>query len=129
LKPAVKTRPNHGVADLAKTTNQKNNWYQQTWHTIEFSNNRHTRHHHNQKPAVDRSGATFQTYPVSRSFANRRFRDFPAQANRPHPYSARWKACHFQAVEEGGLSLFFRFSGGDSENNTRPEPPRQIHIE
>ena len=23
------------------------NWYQQTWHTIEFSNNRHTRHHHN----------------------------------------------------------------------------------
>jgi hypothetical protein len=24
----------------------------------------------------DRSGATFQTYPVSRSFANRRFRDF-----------------------------------------------------
>ena len=26
--------------------------------------------------AVDRSGATFQTYPVSRSFANRRFRDF-----------------------------------------------------
>ncbi|WP_354176229.1 hypothetical protein, partial [Arthrobacter nitrophenolicus] len=22
------------------------NRYQQTWHTIEFSNNRHTRHHH-----------------------------------------------------------------------------------
>ncbi|MGY4544216.1 hypothetical protein ACVWY0_004160, partial [Arthrobacter sp. UYNi723] len=45
------------------------NWYQQTWHTIEFSNNRHTRHHHNQS-AVDRSGATFQTYPVSRPDAN-----------------------------------------------------------
>ncbi|HEY8753423.1 MAG TPA: hypothetical protein VIM40_07230, partial [Arthrobacter sp.] len=28
------------------------NWYQQTWHTIEFSNNRHTRHHHNTKPWI-----------------------------------------------------------------------------
>jgi hypothetical protein len=25
------------------------------------------------------------------------------------------------------LSLFSRISGGDSENNTRPEPTRQIH--
>ncbi|MDF9751302.1 hypothetical protein M2428_002768, partial [Arthrobacter sp. ES3-54] len=40
------------------------NWYQQTWHTIEFSNNRHTRHHHNQT-VKDRSGATFQTYPAA----------------------------------------------------------------
>ncbi|MEC5182319.1 hypothetical protein, partial [Arthrobacter sp. CG_A4] len=48
--------------------------YQQTWHTIEFSNNRHTRHHHNHTVA-DRSGATFQTYPVPGTKANQRFRD------------------------------------------------------
>jgi hypothetical protein len=52
------------------------NWYQQTWHTIEFSNNRHTRHHHNIS-AVDRSGATSQTYLISRPEANQRFRDPP----------------------------------------------------
>ena len=50
LKPAKNTRPHHGVAGPAQF-NQFNtiNWYQQTWHTIEFSNNRHTRHHHNQQ--------------------------------------------------------------------------------
>ncbi|MCU1512582.1 MAG: hypothetical protein JWO34_2422, partial [Arthrobacter sp.] len=43
LKPAVKTRPHHGVAGPAKQPIHKINWYQQTWHTIEFSNNRHIR--------------------------------------------------------------------------------------
>ncbi|MCU1564949.1 MAG: hypothetical protein JWN05_3328 [Arthrobacter sp.] len=44
LKPAKNTRPHHGVAGPGKF-NQFNtiNWYQQTWHTIEFSNNRHMR--------------------------------------------------------------------------------------
>ncbi|MDF9751508.1 hypothetical protein M2428_002979, partial [Arthrobacter sp. ES3-54] len=50
------------------------NWYQQTWHTIEFSNNRHTRHHHNHS-VKDRSGATFQTYPILGVFANSHFCD------------------------------------------------------
>ena len=31
------------------------NRYQQTWHTIEFSNNRHTRHHPNQRSGSLRS--------------------------------------------------------------------------
>ncbi|MET4588334.1 hypothetical protein, partial [Pseudarthrobacter sp. PvP022] len=65
--------------------------YQQTWHTIEFSNNRHTRHHHN-IPAVDRSGATSQTYLNSRLKANQRFRDLPVietiPAFEPH---AKWR--------------------------------------
>ena len=48
LKPAVKTRPHHGVAQSSQFNQSITiNWYQQTWHTIEFSNNRHTRHHHN----------------------------------------------------------------------------------
>jgi hypothetical protein len=36
----AKDRPPHGVRQTA--INQfTNNWHQQTWHTIEFSNNRH----------------------------------------------------------------------------------------
>ena len=70
IRNQLKT-PDPPRGDRSGTINQFNtiNWYQQTWHTIEFSNNRHTRHHHNQT-AVDRSGATFQTYPVSPSKAN-----------------------------------------------------------
>jgi hypothetical protein len=36
-------------------------------------------------------------------------------------------APYFRLLNKGGLSLFSRISGGDSENNTRPEPTPQIH--
>ena len=49
-----------------------------------------------------------------------------AALNRPHPHPARQQANHFQAVRKGGWPLFFRFSGGDSENNTRPQAGPQI---
>ena len=41
-------------------------WYQQTWHTIEFSNNKRFRHH--EPPSSGwplRSGATFQSYHLA----------------------------------------------------------------
>ncbi|MFJ5694099.1 hypothetical protein ACIP9X_09625, partial [Arthrobacter sp. NPDC093125] len=38
------TRPHpQGQAQPGNSTNLIKNWYQQTWHTIEFSNNRHIR--------------------------------------------------------------------------------------
>jgi hypothetical protein len=75
LKPAEK-QPDHttGWHNPVKSNQLIINWYQQTWHTIEFSNNRHTRHHHNQHSVADRSGATSQTYPIPPHFANQRFR-------------------------------------------------------
>ncbi|MGH3653781.1 hypothetical protein, partial [Glutamicibacter sp.] len=41
----------------------KNIRYQQTWHTIEFSNNKHSRHHNDRfRRSLLRSGATLQAY-------------------------------------------------------------------
>jgi hypothetical protein len=44
LKPAEK-QPDHttGWHNPVKSNQLIINWYQQTWHTIEFSNNRHIR--------------------------------------------------------------------------------------
>ena len=128
MKPAKNTRPSTGADSPAQSTNSyKINRYQQTWHTIEFSNNRHTRHHHNHHSVADRSGATFQTYPVSRLKANQRFRDFrfnwrvPARRRRTNKYA-------IFRLFIGGRSLFFRFSGGDSNYFTHPESSAQIGL-
>ncbi|MFC4397704.1 hypothetical protein, partial [Arthrobacter sedimenti] len=49
------------------------------------------------------------------------------QKNRAPPITGTpQKRTIFQAVIKGGWPLFFRFSGGDSENNTRTQPPPQI---
>ena len=77
-------------------------------------------------PVEDRSGATFQTYPVTRSFANQRFRDYQSHTTGPHPKSARKFANHFPGRLEGGRSLSFRFSGGDSNYFTHQPDPEQI---
>jgi hypothetical protein len=79
LKPAVKTRPHHGVAQPGQF-NQFNtiNWYQQTWHTIEFSNNRHIRilaetiHFHEFFIPLF-FAAMFTAYFIHFHFANSRF--------------------------------------------------------
>ena len=128
MKPAVKTRPHHGVADPVNSTNSyKINRYQQTWHTIEFSNNRHTRHHHNPISVADRSGATFQTYPIPDHYANRRFRHPQApQEGSPPGFRTPVKTPFFRPFRRG-RSLSFRISGGDSNYFTRPEDPAQIH--
>ena len=77
----------------------------------------------------DRSGATFQTYPINQIFANRRFRDFRSRS-RPHPAQARSKARHFPGCYQGGRPPRFSAPGcltrGDSEDITRPRPPAQI---
>ncbi|MFB8372147.1 hypothetical protein ACFC25_22590, partial [Pseudarthrobacter sp. NPDC055928] len=72
----------------------------------EFSNNRHTRHHHNQTTAMDRSGATFQTYPVSRSFANRRFRDFLLRRTGPTRIRHAKKRAIFRLLKKGVCRYF-----------------------
>jgi hypothetical protein len=107
LKPAVKTRPHHRGGGSSQFNQLIINWYQQTWHTIEFSNNRHTRHHHQHFTAVDRSGATFQTYPVSASFANQRFRDFLLPQTSPAQMRHAAKRTIFQAVEQRGFVAIF----------------------
>src|SRR4029078_7257740 len=55
LKPAKNTRPHHGGGQPGTINQFIKNRYQQTWHTIEFSNNRHTRHHPNQRSGSLRS--------------------------------------------------------------------------
>ncbi|MEJ1195563.1 hypothetical protein, partial [Pseudarthrobacter sp. CCNWLW207] len=62
-------------------------------------NNRHTRHHHNQTTAMDRSGATFQTYPVSSPDANPYFRIYIGR--NPFPTSLR----HSNELPEFGLEF------------------------
>ena len=51
--------------------------------------------------AVDRSGATSQTYPNPGAKANQRFRDPQLHKREPHPTPARKQAHHFQAVQKG----------------------------
>ncbi|WP_205753951.1 hypothetical protein, partial [Arthrobacter nitrophenolicus] len=47
FETSCKTKPMpQGRHDPAIQPITLHNRYQQTWHTIEFSNNRHTRHHH-----------------------------------------------------------------------------------
>jgi len=78
----------------------------------------------------NRSGATFQTYPINRTFANQRFRDFRSKS-RPHHHRHAQKRTIFQAVIKGGrppqLSAPGCLTRGDSEDITRPQAPTQIH--
>ena len=65
------TQPPHTGVRAIKQINvsyspNKKIWYQQTWHTIEFSNNKRFRHH--EPPSSGwplRSGATFQSYHLA----------------------------------------------------------------
>ena len=126
LKPAKNTKPMpQGRHDSAQSTNYIHNRYQQTWHTIEFSNNRHTRHHPNHQFRI----APEQLFKLTRPPTASQIR-LPAGKTSKEPAppitSTPQKRTMFQAVIKGGWPLFFRFSGGDSENNTRPQPPPQI---
>ncbi len=56
--------------------------------------------------AVDRSGATFQTYPVSRSFANRRFRDFELRTTGPTCIRHAKKRAIFRLLKKGVCRYF-----------------------
>ncbi|WP_307312546.1 hypothetical protein, partial [Pseudarthrobacter enclensis] len=74
----------------------------------------------------DRSGATFQTYPIPPGFANHVFRSHTVK-NQPPPTTARHKSEPFsRPFKKGVWPLSFRISGGDSENNTRTHTQPQI---
>jgi hypothetical protein len=49
----------------------------------------------------DRSGATFQTYPINRIFANQRFRDFRSKS-RPHPAQGTLRSAPFSRLLSRG---------------------------
>jgi hypothetical protein len=126
LKPAVKTRPPTGADDPVNSTNLIKNRYQQTWHTIEFSNNRHTRHHPNQTFRIAPEQLFKLTRPapalqINVSAITSFQRISPTRTGTPksEPFS--------RPFEEGGWPQTFRISGGDSENNTRPHTNPQIH--
>ena len=111
LKPAVKTRPHHGVAESSQF-NQFNtiNWYQQTWHTIEFSNNRHTRHHHNQGRGSLRSNLS--NLPEPGTLCKSAFLRSTNSPEGPHPQHAHSKVRHI-------LRLFIRGSVANSPHQRR----------
>ena len=77
---------------------------------------------------MTRSGATSQTYPTPGHKANPQFSlrtTHPGTSPTQNQHTT--KANHFQAVQQGVWPQSFRISGGDSENNTRPQHPPQIH--
>jgi hypothetical protein len=100
--------------------NQSNtiNWYQQTWHTIEFSNNRHTRHHHNNNRGSLRSN--FSNLPGSGPRCKSRFQDPHQQPNQPHPDPQRTKR-----QPDPGLESFRGFAASGSQHS-RWSPSRRL---
>ncbi|WP_217376003.1 hypothetical protein, partial [Paenarthrobacter ureafaciens] len=108
LKPAENQTTTHGGAQWpGKKFNQsKNNRYQQTWHTIEFSNNRHLPA---PPPTKGQQIAPEQLFKLTRTssvLANQRFRDSDRGFG-PARQRSHIKANHFQAVIKGfGLRGF-----------------------
>jgi hypothetical protein len=122
IRNQLKTSPPHtGVHDRTgiNFNQSKNNRYQQTWHTIEFSNNRHTRHHPHPPKGPESLRSNFSNLPE------------PAAQSKPTPglpHQPRSAQKHYRNRRfEGSLSPSFRISGGDSDNITRAPPPHQIH--
>jgi hypothetical protein len=99
LKPAVKTRPHHGGGGPANSTNLIKNRYQQTWHTIEFSNNRHTRHHPNQRSGSLRSN--FSNLPALSKLCKSAFPRFSLAGRSPARPRHTVECAIFQAVRKG----------------------------
>src|SRR5206468_826220 len=105
LKPAEKPDPTHGGGQGPAKQPINKNRYQQTWHTIEFSNNRHTGT--TQTTTVqDRSGATFQTYPNRRPKANPRLRKPPAHRGSPPVQSTPISAPFSGRLSRGSVAIF-----------------------
>ena len=107
LKPAVKTRPHHGVAGPGQF-NQFNtiNWYQQTWHTIEFSNNRHTRHHHNQTTSRRSLRSNFPNLPESKPHCKPASPRSTAQTRIPTRIPHAIKAPFSRPFRRGSVAFF-----------------------
>ena len=99
MKPAKNTRPHHGGGQPGTINQFIKNRYQQTWHTIEFSNNRHTRHHPNQ-----RSGSLRSNFSNLPGFTPRRksmFQDPHRQTNQPHQAQTTSKSHQIMVLISG----------------------------
>ena len=120
LKPAVKTRPHHGVAQSSQFNQSITiNWYQQTWHTIEFSNNRHTRHHHNHHSRRSLR-SNFPNLPGPGPQCKSRFQDPHQQPNQPHPNPQRTKRQPDPGLEN------FRGLAASGSKHSRWSPSRRL---
>lgn len=99
MKPAKNTRPHHGGGQPGTINQFIKNRYQQTWHTIEFSNNRHTRHHPNQRSGSLRSN--FSNLPDPAKLCKSAFPRFPLAGRSPARVRHTAKCTVFQAVRMG----------------------------
>ena len=99
MKPAKNTRPHHGGGQPGTINQFIKNRYQQTWHTIEFSNNRHTRHHPNQRSGSLRSN--FSNLPDPAKLCKSAFPRFPLAGRSPARVRHTAKCTVFQAVRKG----------------------------
>ena len=107
------------------------NWYQQTWHTIEFSNNRHTRHHHNPNGRGSLR-SNFSNLPESGTLCKSAFPRPTNHPTRPHQNPERTKrrpdpVLKFRGLAASGSQLLAGLPLGDLENNTPTTPPPQTH--
>ncbi|MDP9937191.1 hypothetical protein J2T11_003562, partial [Paenarthrobacter nicotinovorans] len=132
-KPAENQTTTHGGAQQPgiNFNQSKNNRYQQTWHTIEFSNNRHYRHHHQPHRATGSLRSNFSNLPEQPDLGKSALPRFQTRSPSPHPANARSKAHRFSGCHQGGWPPQFPapscLTRGDSEDITRPQHPTQIH--
>jgi len=100
------------------------NRYQQTWHTIEFSNNRHTRHHPNQRSGSLRSN--FSNLPDPAKLCKSAFPRFPLHRKAPAPSAAHQSARHFPGCSKKGVGRYFSASAAATRKTLHaPEGPRK----
>ena len=126
MKPAVKTRPHHRGGRIQPKQPINKTIGINKLGTLLSSQTTDTPGT-TQTNVQDRSGATFQTYPTTGSFANQRFRDSSFQQSAPTRTGTPKSEPFPGHLKKGGWPQTFRISGGDSENNTPPHPTPQIH--
>lgn len=125
LKPAKNTRPHHGGGQPGTINQFIKNRYQQTWHTIEFSNNRHTRHHPNQRSGSLRSN--FSNLPDPAKLCKSAFPRISACRKAPtHPRHTA-KCTVFQAVRKGVGRYLSASAAATGTTLHGPEPNRKSH--
>ena len=100
------------------------NRYQQTWHTIEFSNNRHTRHHPNQTFRIAPEQLSKLTRPTSTwqihvsATTNTRIS--------PHPHNSTLKSEPFSRPFRRGFGRYFSASAAATQKTIHaPQPHRK----
>ncbi|MGX1159092.1 hypothetical protein RKD54_000001, partial [Pseudarthrobacter sp. SLBN-100] len=106
MKPAVKTRPHHRGGRIQPKQPINKTIGINKLGTLLSSQTTDTPGT-TQTNVQDRSGATFQTYPTTGSFANQRFRNYQLPTISPHPNRHAQKRTISRPFEEGGLAANF----------------------